>query len=184
MTRSINNGRRDKAASNESHDGATTQDLRIRATAPPVTAAPEGLSATEQQLRTRGAWMGASGLVVIVMTLGIAIVWHIGFGSEMPLALMLPLYGAGFGAVYLGCMEYLSRHTRRNHVESLRRMDALESAVQRLVELLPAEMQQQFHLGQASALKDFFGARTGTDDDRRPRGAAEVLKMQRRNTRP
>lgn len=177
----IDDERRTRDSTEAGDSGTATQDFRSRF-APPEAPRRTALTAAEQRLRTRGAWMVVTGCTTVALTVALAIVWRVGFGTDMPLTFVLPIYAAGFGSIGLGGMEYLSRHARHKHAEILARMDRLERTVTMLVELIPVEMQQQFHQGQAAAFREYFGTRTGTDDDQSP-GTADVLKMHRRNSR-
>lgn len=140
-------------------------------------------SAAEQCMRTRGRWMILVGISIAVLTVILAVVWYYGFDDDMPLGLVLPLYGAGFGAISLGCIEFISRPSRANHELALARMNQIENGLQQLVELLPEEMQQRWYTGYARGTQDGPALRTGTDYG--VRGVVttgDVLKLQRRNS--
>jgi hypothetical protein len=164
-------------------DGATTQDLRdrfLRASNPD----PAPVTAADQALRVRGAWMIRSGIVVIALALVIAIVWYAGFSEHIPSPFLMPLYGAGFTAITLGSLEYLNRPTRETHQRVVARLDRIERGLTSLVDLLPEELAQRWYAGYIEATKESL-QRTGTDHyPAKARGTADVIKIQRRNGQP
>lgn len=168
MTISIDDERRQRALA--TNDGTTTQDLNRRAPAPAQVGAPE------QRLRTCGLWMIASGSVTVALTLVIAVVWYVGFGTNMPSAFLMPFYGVGFGAVTLGCIEHLGRTSRAAQQDALKRLARLEDGVAALADLLPEEMHQRWYAGFGAGAREV--RHTGTD--MRATGRADVLKMRQR----
>jgi hypothetical protein len=163
---------------------STTQDLRdrlARARTNGATAEEDKLTAAEQRLRTRSFWMIVTGSTSAALTVGLAIVWHIAFRSNLPLEFILPAYALEFGALLFGCIEHISRTSRTFMQEILKRTDQIELGLQQLVDLLPTEMQQRWYDGYACGHQDARGQHTGTENVSRMVGMAEVLKLQRRN---
>jgi hypothetical protein len=173
-----------------SDEAGTTADLArytAVATAPPPA---DDLAVTEQHIRTRGRWLTISGIVVTLLTAGIAGVWHGGFQQDMPLAFALPLQSLGVGAIAIGALEYLSRPSRHAQRELLGRVgdleaglggriSHLEAGLHDLVGLLDEDKQQSWYRGYAARTRDEQRARTGTDNARSLGRPGEVLRFRR-----
>lgn len=118
---------------------------------------------SEQYIRSRGRWFIIGGLVTAALTMVLAIVWHKGFHEDMPLAFVLPIYGLAFGALTIGCMEYLTRSTRAANERTLAAVEAIADNQQLLVGLMDEELQQKFYKGAAWNVQNTM---TGTEDAR------------------
>lgn len=158
-------------------DGATTPDPRE-----PRNVDTNYGEGAEQRMRTRGGWMAASGGGVIALVLFSNIIWHAGFGDNMPGVYAMPLYGIGFGLVYLGAMEMMFRQYRAVQRGVHTELQRLEHGLRLLVQMLPEEMQQRWYAGYGSGHQDGRQYRTGTDDGP-GRRSGDVLRMRPR-TRP
>jgi hypothetical protein len=133
--------------------------------------------------RARGRWMTRIGAVVTAATLLVAIVWDVGFGEDMPLAYVLPLYAFAIGAVGIGVLEKLSRPMRASQELLLRKVFGLEAGMRLLAELLPEELHTRFYKGVAYSVREGISA-TGTGRDNPYIGAGsnggEVLEFRQR----
>lgn len=148
-------------------EGATTVDLkgtRYTATVPAPKPSESDQSSAEHITRTRGRWLIISGVVIALLSTALAEVWAAGFDDDMPLGLLLPLQAAGFGAIAIGCLEFLNRPARRAQRLMHARLDNVELAIMELVGLMAEDKQQQFYQGAAWQIRNEL--RTGTENAR------------------
>lgn len=166
-------------------EGIATQDLGARyAASAPVAGRRRPWYETagaEEHIRTRGRLLIFAGLSFSILTFVLAVVWEQGFGNEMPVGYLLPLYAIAFGSVAIGGLEYLHRPTRYSVDLCLYRNKQLERQVSALVELLNEQLQQKYYEGMAEGAKVGPIQLTGTEDAR-PLGKyqGEILNFRRR----
>jgi hypothetical protein len=115
---------------------------------------------TEAHIRARSKYLITLGIVMTVLVIAAAIIWHAGHGTFMPAAYLIPLYATAGGAILLGCSEYITRHTRAQQAKALEIALQVQRGQLLLVELLDEELKQRYYAGCADFARDQL--RTGT----------------------
>ncbi|GLW32236.1 hypothetical protein [Actinoplanes regularis] len=160
--------------------GEATLDLSRR-----LRGDPESAAVAEARIRARGRHLILGGSVLTLISFAVAVVWHVGFGSMMPAAYITPLYLASGGGIVLGCLEYITRHSRAQQALALQISLRVQADQLRLVGLLSEELQQRYYVGAGDMLRDQAAMQatgTGPVVGRAPaaRSGGDVVELRRR----
>jgi hypothetical protein len=170
--------------------GEKTQDLSYRSSRLDASD-PDHPAVVEARIQARTKYLIIFGLVLTAAIAAGAALWHAGHGSFLPAVYAIPLYAVSCGAVLVGCLEYITRHSRAQQALALQIALQVQADQLRLVGLLDEELQQRWYSGYVARAEDDLSAlRTGTGPatavGRAPaanRSGAEVVKMRRRADR-
>ena len=142
---------RQNSAEPPTRAGEATLDLTRRRFSPIDTEHP---AVAEARIRSRSRHLIIGGSALTVITFAAAVIWHAGFGHFLPAVYIVPVYAASCGAILLGCLEYITRHSRAQQARALQIVLQVQSDQLRLVGLLDEELQQRYFRGTADIISD------------------------------